>query len=79
MEAIAVIDRPFAGYLFWAAEKTFLQNESVYKVGVELGFVGTNSFARRNTRFHKFLSYKSVYGWETQVTIVLVQSHFVFQ
>jgi lipid A 3-O-deacylase len=80
-EAIAVIDRPFAGYLFGAVEKSFfLQNESVFKVGVELGFVGPNSFAEETQkRFHKILSYKSVYGWETQVTNALaIQSHFLF-
>jgi hypothetical protein len=30
-------------------------------------------------RFHKFFSYKEVYGWETQVTNALaVQTHFLF-
>lgn len=79
--AIKVIDRPFAGYLFGAVGKRFfLQNESVFKVGAELGFVGPNSFAEETQKtFHKFLSYKSVYGWETQVKNDLaIQSHFLF-
>lgn len=79
--AIAVVDRPFAGYLFGAAEKGFFfQNESVFKGGIELGFVGLVSFAEETQkRFHKFFSYKPVYGWETQVTNALaIQSHFLF-
>jgi lipid A 3-O-deacylase len=79
--AVAVIDRPFAGYLFGGLEKGwFFHNETVFKGGIELGFVGPNSFAEETQkRFHKFLSYKGVYGWETQVSNALaIQSHFLF-
>ncbi|CAM2842123.1 lipid A deacylase LpxR family protein [Flavobacterium frigoris] len=79
--AVAVIDRPFAGYLFGAVDKGFFfKNESVFKGRIELGFVGSKSFAEETQkRFHKFFSYKQVYGWETQVTNTLaIQSHFLF-
>jgi hypothetical protein len=79
--AIAVIDRPFAGYVFGAIEKSFFfKNESVFKGEIEVGFVGPNSFAEvTQKRFHKLFSYKSVYGWETQITnTVAVQTHSLF-
>jgi lipid A 3-O-deacylase len=79
--AMSVIDRPFAGYLFGTVEKSFFfQNESVFKGGIELGFLGANSFGKETQeRLHKFFSYKQVYGWETQVTNALaVQTHFLF-
>jgi hypothetical protein len=79
--AVAVIDRPFTGNLFAAVDKGFFfQNESVFKAGIELGFVGPNSFAEETQKkFHKFIVYKSVYDWETQVkNAVAVQSHFLF-
>lgn len=80
-EAISLIDRPFAGYLFGRVEKGFFfQNESVFKGGIELGFMGPNSFAEETQkRFHKFFNYKGVYGWETQVSNALaIQSHLLF-
>jgi lipid A 3-O-deacylase len=45
-----------------------------------LGFLGVNSFGEETQkRFHKFFSYKEVYGCETQVTSALaVQTHFLF-
>lgn len=79
--ALAVIDRPFAGYLFGRVEKSFFfQNESVFKGGIELGVVGNKSFAEEIQRgFHKFFKYKPVFGWETQVAnSVAVQTHFMF-
>jgi hypothetical protein len=80
-EAIAVIDRPFAGYLFGTVGKNFFfQDESVFKAKVELGLMGPNSFAEATQkRFHKFFNYKSVYGWETQVKGALAfQTNFMF-
>jgi hypothetical protein len=79
--AIAVIDRPFAGYLFAGAEKGFFyKNESVFKAGIELGFLGPDSFARETqNKLHEVLSYKPVYGWETQIANgVAIQTHFLF-
>lgn len=79
--AIAVIDRPFAGYLFAGAEKGFFyKNESVFKAGIELGFLGPDSFARETqNKLHEVLSYKPVYGWETQIANgVAIQIHFLF-
>jgi hypothetical protein len=79
--AIAVIDRPFAGYLFAGAEKGFFyKNESVFKAGIKLGFLGPDSFARETqNKLHEVLSYKPVYGWETQIANgVAIQTHFLF-
>ncbi|WP_317165178.1 lipid A deacylase LpxR family protein [Flavobacterium sp. XN-5] len=79
--AVAVIDRPFAGYLFGGVGKSlFFQNESVFKGGLVLGVVGNKSFAEETQRsFHKFFKYKPVFGWETQVAnSVAVQTHFMF-
>jgi hypothetical protein len=79
--AIAVIDRPFAGYLFAGAEKGFFyKNESVFKAGIELGFLGPDSFARETqNKLHEVLSYKPVYGWETQIANgMAIQTHFLF-
>jgi hypothetical protein len=79
--AISVIDRPFAGYIFGAVEKSsFYKNESVFKGGIELGFLGSYSFARETqNKLHKVLGYKPVYGWETQVAnAVGIQTHLLF-
>jgi hypothetical protein len=48
------------------------QNESVLKVGLNWVFLGPTLWRRNSKRFHKFFSYKEVYGWETQVTNALL-------
>ncbi|WP_413999554.1 lipid A deacylase LpxR family protein [Flavobacterium sp. W1B] len=80
-KAIEKNDRPFAGYLFAEAGKTFFyQNESVINVSFQLGFIGPNSFGREmQSGFHHFFNYESVEGWKNQIkNAVALQSHFLF-
>lgn len=80
-ESIEKNDRPFAGYLFAEAGKTFFyQNESVIKGSFQLGFIGSNSFAEETQRgFHYFFNYESVEGWKNQIrNTIVIQSHFLF-
>jgi hypothetical protein len=53
---------------FGGREKLLFQNESVLKVGLNWVFLGNSFGEETQKRFHKFFSYKEVYGWETQVT-----------
>ena len=74
-------DRPFAGYLFAEAGRTsFYQNESVFKVAVQFGFIGVNSFAEEMQKeFHAIFNYKSVQGWQYQIkNAVALQTNFLF-
>lgn len=74
-------DRPFAGYLFAGAGKSFFyQNQSVFKMNIQLGFIGSNSFAEETQRgFHYFFGYESVEGWKNQIrNTAVIQSCFLF-
>lgn len=68
-EAVTINDRPFAGYLFGGFTKSiFFKNENVFKIGVELGTVGPNSYAQEfQESFHKAFNYKEIFGWENQI------------
>lgn len=80
-EPIEKNDRPFAGYLFAGAGKSFFyENHSLLKVDVRLGFIGSNSFAEEMQRgFHYFFNYESVEGWKHQIrNAIVIQSHFLF-
>ena len=71
-------DRPFAGYLFVEAGRNyFYSSESVLKVNVQLGYVGSNSFAEESQRaFHAVFGYKKVQGWQHQIeNTVAVQAN----
>lgn len=81
IEAIDINDRPFAGYLFAGFEKSlFYANQNVWKVGLQLGTIGPNSFAKEfQENFHKLFQYKEVYGWENQIKNGLgFQAHVLF-
>lgn len=67
---INVQDRPFAGYLFGHAGITNIyQNESVLKLGIQLGVVGPESGAEAAQKLlHDALGYKRVDGWKYQIT-----------
>jgi hypothetical protein len=46
--------------------KASFQNESVLKVGLNWVFLGPTLLEKKLKKFHKFFSYKEVYGWETK-------------
>lgn len=79
--AVTINNRPFAGYLFGEAGRSFFyQNESVFKTDFQLGYVGQNSFGEEMQEgFHKIIGYKKVYGWENQIHNALaVQAHVLY-
>lgn len=74
-------NRPFAGYLFAEAGRSFFYNsESVLKTDFQLGFVGQNSLGREmQEAFHHVIGYKKVYGWENQIHNALaLQAHVMY-
>jgi len=80
-EAVTINNRPFAGYLFAEAGRSFFyQSESVLKTDFQLGYVGQNAFGQEmQENFHKIIGYKKVYGWENQIHNALaVQAHVLY-
>ena len=80
-EAVTINNRPFAGYLFAEAGRSFFyQSESVLKTDFQLGYMGQNAFGQEMQEgFHKIIGYKKVYGWENQVHNALaVQAHVLY-
>ncbi|OMQ12699.1 lipid A deacylase LpxR family protein [[Flexibacter] sp. ATCC 35103] len=67
--AVDINDRPFTGYLFAEAGRSFFyQSESVLKTNFQLGFMGPNAFGRETQEsFHHIIGYKEVFGWENQL------------
>lgn len=64
----AVIDRPFAGYLFAEAGKGYFRPNRVLKWNAQLGIVGPSSFAEETQKAIHFLGgYKKVRGWQHQI------------
>jgi lipid A 3-O-deacylase len=79
--AVDINDRPFTGYLFAEAGRSFFYNsESVLKTDFQLGFMGPNAFGRETQEsFHHVIGYKKVYGWENQLDNALaVQAHVMY-
>ena len=79
--AVDINDRPFTGYLFAEAGRSFFyQSESVLKTDFQLGFMGPNAFGRETQEsFHHVIGYKRVYGWENQLHNALaVQAHVMY-
>ncbi len=75
------IDRPFAGYLFGGFKKGFFyNNQNVLKIGLEIGLVGSHSYAEELQKgIHKTINYKEVYGWENQINDAgALQMHCMF-
>lgn len=62
-------DRPFAGYLYGGGAYSILyKNESVLKMGIEVGIIGSNSLAQETQEFaHKTVSYYTPDGWDYQI------------
>jgi len=80
-EAVLKNDRPFTGYLFAEAGRSFFyQSESVLKTDFQLGYMGPNAFGRETQEsFHHIIGYKKVYGWENQLHNALaVQAHVMY-
>jgi lipid A 3-O-deacylase len=74
-------NRPFAGYLFAEAGRSYFYNsESVLKTDFQLGFVGQNSLGKEmQEAFHHVIGYKNVYGWENQIHNALgIQAHVMY-
>lgn len=79
--AVDINDRPFTGYLFAEAGRSFFYNsESVIKTDFQLGYMGPNAFGRETQEsFHHVIGYKKVYGWENQLHNALaVQAHIMY-
>lgn len=80
-EAVTINDRPFAGYLFAEAGKSFFyQSESVLKTDFRVGYLGPNAFGEELQKgFHNMIGYKKVYGWENQIHNALaLQVHAIY-
>ena len=80
-EAVTINDRPFVGYLFGEAGRSFFyQSESVLKTDFQLGFLGPNAFGRETQEsFHHLIGYKKVYGWENQLHNAFgIQAHVMY-
>lgn len=73
-------DRPFAGYLFGEVGiNTFYQDQSVLKIGAQLGYVGPNAFGEEFQKgFHKLFGYNKIYGWSHQIKNALAVQANVF-
>ncbi|WP_431243258.1 lipid A deacylase LpxR family protein [Flavobacterium sp. P21] len=79
--AVDINDRPFTGYLFAEAGRSFFyQSESVLKTDFQLGYMGPNAFGRETQEsFHHLIGYKKVFGWENQLHNALaVQTHIMY-
>ena len=80
-EAVTINDRPFTGYLFAEAGRSFFyKSESVLKTDFQLGFMGPNALGRETQEsFHHLIGYKTVYGWENQLhNAFAIQAHIMY-
>lgn len=79
--AVTINDRPFTGYLFAEAGRSFFyQSESVLKTDFQLGFMGPNALGKETQEsFHHIIGYKEVFGWENQLhNAFAVQAHVMY-
>jgi lipid A 3-O-deacylase len=79
--AVTINDRPFTGYLFAEAGRSFFyKSESVLKTDFQLGFMGPNAMGRETQEsFHHLIGYKTVYGWENQLhNAFAIQAHVMY-
>lgn len=79
--AVTINDRPFTGYLFAKAGRSFFyESESVLKTDFQLGFMGPNALGKETQEsFHHLIGYKEVFGWENQLTNAFaVQAHVMY-
>lgn len=79
--AVDINDRPFTGYLFAEAGRSFFyKSESVLKTDFQLGFMGPNALGRETQEsFHHLIGYKKVFGWENQLhNAFAIQAHIMY-
>ncbi|MDA6072661.1 lipid A deacylase LpxR family protein [Flavobacterium sp. AC] len=79
--AVTINDRPFTGYLFAEAGRSFFyQSEAVLKTDFQLGFMGPNALGKETQEsFHHIIGYKEVFGWENQLhNAFAVQAHVMY-
>lgn len=79
--AVDINDRPFTGYLFAEAGRSFFyKSESVLKTDFQLGFMGPNALGRETQEsFHHLIGYKKVFGWENQLhNAFAIQAHVMY-
>ncbi|PXY44882.1 lipid A deacylase LpxR family protein [Flavobacterium hydrophilum] len=80
-EAVTINDRPFTGYLFAEAGRSFFyQSESVLKTDFQIGYMGPNALGEEmQESFHHIIGYKEVYGWDNQLHNALaLQAHVLY-
>ena len=80
-EAVTINDRPFTGYLYAEAGRSFFyQSESVLKTDFQVGFMGPNALGKETQEsFHHIIGYKEVFGWENQLhNAFAVQAHVMY-
>ncbi len=65
----ATHDRPFAGYLYGGFKVgLFHKNESLIKIGLDLGTVGPNALGKEaQDLLHSIVGFYKVQGWEYQI------------
>jgi len=63
------IDRPFTAYLFANGNHSwFYKNESLFRIGGELGIYGKGAFGRwLQEGFHQLLGFYKIQGWDYQL------------
>jgi lipid A 3-O-deacylase len=67
--AARYVDRPFAGYLYLGSSLQYLfKNESVLKLGLQLGVTGPAALGQEAQQFiHKLLGFYPPQGWQYQI------------
>ncbi|MVN20901.1 lipid A deacylase LpxR family protein [Mucilaginibacter arboris] len=67
--AARYVDRPFAGYLYLGSSLQYLfKNESVLKLGVQVGVTGPAALGRQAQELvHKLLGFYAPEGWQYQI------------
>ncbi|MGV3546653.1 MAG: lipid A deacylase LpxR family protein [Pedobacter sp.] len=65
----ATHDRPFAGYLYGGFKVgLFHKNESIVKIGLDIGTVGPNALGREaQDLLHSIVGFYKVQGWDYQI------------
>ncbi len=63
------VDRPFAGYLYVAANVNYLfRNESNFKIGIQTGVIGPSAQGRQiQTLIHNTFGFYELNGWQYQI------------
>lgn len=67
--SISKHDRPFAGYLYGNFDiSRIYKNEQILNTAIQVGFIGTNSFAKELQSFiHDIYGFQQAVGWKYQI------------